>query len=282
MASTRHRVVLCADDFGLSEGVSRGILELAERRRISAASVMTNCPGAGRLGPELKALQGTIGIGLHLTLTTGAPLGPMDRLAPGGSFPAFGDLLARSLTGRLPFNEVGAEIERQLRAFLDIFGRPPDFIDGHQHVHVLPGIRPRLLDVLKRAGARRLWLRDPSDRVSVILQRRLCGRKALVVRALALGFRAEARAAGFATNVGFSGFSPFEAGTSAETLFERSLQGLGACPVVMCHPGRVDEELRRLDPVVETRAGELAYLASDRFAALLAARGATLVPRPSR
>src|SRR6476659_7718062 len=76
MASTCN-VVLCADDFGLTEGVSRGILELAETARISATGAMTNMPARRRSAPGLQPLKGRIGIGLHLNLTTGAPIGPM-------------------------------------------------------------------------------------------------------------------------------------------------------------------------------------------------------------
>lgn len=277
-----HRVVLCADDFGLTEGVSRGILELADQGRISATGVITTCPWAQRLGPDLGRLAGSLGIGLHLNLTTGEPLGRMDGLAPNGTLPAFGELLPKAIAGRLPLHEIAAEIGRQLRAFQEVFGRMPDFVDGHQHVHVLPGIRPTLLAVLAREGRRRPWLRDPSDRIDAIARRRLSMLKAVVVAALALGFRREARAAGFETNAGFSGFSPFDPRIPAATVFERSFLALGRRPVVMCHPGHVDEDLRRLDPVVETRPQELAYLASERFADLLEAAGATLIPQPGR
>src|SRR4028118_1042681 len=109
-----HRVVLCADDFGLTEGVSRGILELAEAGRISATGAMTNRPDWPRLAPALRPLAGRIGVGLHLHLPTAEPPGPMPGLAPGGRFPALGDLMGRALMGRLPAGEVEGEIERQL------------------------------------------------------------------------------------------------------------------------------------------------------------------------
>ena len=85
MAATR-KIVLCADDFGLTDGVSRGILELAEAGRISATGAMTNMPGWRRSAQALKPLVGRIGIGLHLNLTVGAPIGPMPVLARGGTF----------------------------------------------------------------------------------------------------------------------------------------------------------------------------------------------------
>ncbi|NIX76862.1 ChbG/HpnK family deacetylase [Microvirga terricola] len=274
--------VLCADDFGLSDGVSQGILELAEAGRLSATGAMTNMPGWRRNAPALTAVRGRIGIGLHLNLTTGSPLAPMPYLAPGGGFPALKDLLVKAVAGRLPAAEVRGEIARQLDAFTEAHGELPSFVDGHQHVHVLPVIRSALLRVLEEKGyGGRLWVRDPSDRVSAILQRPIGRAKALVVKGLASGFARRARAAGFWTNDGFSGFSPLDLSVSAQSVFESGFADLGTMPLIMCHPGYVDEELRRLDPAVESRPVELAYLKSEAFGALLEEREIRLVPGPT-
>jgi predicted glycoside hydrolase/deacetylase ChbG (UPF0249 family) len=282
LAPLPRPVVVCADDFGLTEGVSRGILDLAQAGRLSATSVMANRPHWPQFGPELRALHGRIGVGLHLTLTLGEPLGQMTRFAPEDRFPGFGDVLKASLLRRLPRKEIRDEIDWQLASFESVFGRHPDFVDGHQHVHVLPGIRDELLAVLKGRGlAGRLWLRDPADGLAAAIRRRVSAPKALIVRALAFNFAKGARAAGFAVNEGFSGFSPFDASRDVAADLERAFDGLGPRPVVMCHPGHVDEELRGLDPVVETREREMAYLASDRFARFLEERALRLVPSPA-
>jgi chitin disaccharide deacetylase len=276
-------VVLCADDFGLTQGVSEGILELCHSGRLSATGAMTNRPWWPRLAAELRAFEGRVAVGLHLNLSTGNPLGPMPRFAPHGRLPPFEATLGRALAGRLPQDEVAAEIARQVAAFVEGFGRPPDFVDGHQHVHVLPGVRGALLRVLDRLPRPPgFWLRDPSERVAAIVKRGVSVRKALIVRALAAGLRRAARRRGIDTNEGFSGFSPFDQTLAAEVerLFERSFDRLGRRPVVMCHPGRPDAELATLDPVVEARGHELAYLASPAFGALLAQRDIVLARRP--
>ncbi len=279
MAQPKRNVVLCADDFGLSEGVSQGILELAHMGRISATSAMTNCPWWPRMAAELNRLEGRIAVGLHLTLTTGRPLGAMPRFAPEGRFPENPSVVARALEGRLPLEEIRAEIDRQLAAFVAALGRAPDFVDGHQHVHVLPGIRNALLAALKARELGGLWLRNPADRIPAIVRRPSAG-KALTVRLLSLGFPKKARRHGFATNEGFSGFSPFSADMDIPALFEAAFAHLGPRPVVMCHPGHADRELAGLDDVIETRPRELAYLRSDAFAQLLAQRGLALARRP--
>jgi chitin disaccharide deacetylase len=275
-------VVLCADDFGLTDGVSRGILDLAERGRISATGAITTQPPWRAHAPALRALGERVAAGLHLNLTTAAPLGPMPLVAPAGTFPPLQDLLQRAFLGLVPAAEVRAEIDRQLDAFEEAYGAPPAFVDGHQHVHVLPVIRPALIGALKARGlAGRAWLRDPSDRIVAIVRRELSANKALAVKGLAIGFRRAARAAGFDTNEGFSGFSAFDAASPPERVFERALLDLGPRPVVMAHPGHADEELARLDPVVESRPAELAYLGSDAFGRLMAERGLALAREPA-
>ena len=277
-----RNVILCADDFGLADGVSRGIVELAEMGRLSATGAMTNMPGWRRAAADLRPLDGRIAVGLHLNLTTGSPLGPMPQLAASGTFPALKDLLLKALRRQFQLEEIAQEIERQIDAFEEAHGKPPAFVDGHQHVHALPGIRSTLIRVLKERGyAGRLWLRDPSDRIAAILSRPIGRSKALMVKSLSSGFARTAHAAGFATNQGFSGFAPFDLSVPAERVFGEAFSKLGPRPLVMCHPGYVDDELRALDPAVESRAEELEYLKSDAFGRLLEERGLTLVPDPS-
>jgi predicted glycoside hydrolase/deacetylase ChbG (UPF0249 family) len=282
MGSFRN-VILCADDFGLADGVSRGILELAEMGRLSATGAMTNMPGWRRAAPDLKPLQDRIAVGLHLNFTTGLPLGSMPQLAPSGTLPTLRDLLPKALKRQLPGEEVAGEIGRQLDAFLEAHGEPPAFVDGHQHVHILPVIRPALLRILTERGyagrAGRMWLRDPSDGMAAILRRPIGRSKALIVKSLSRGFAESAQAAGFRTNEGFSGFAPLDLSVPAEHVFKDAFSRLGTHPVVMCHPGHVDDELRALDPAVESRVAELKYLKSPAFDDLLAARHISLVSR---
>lgn len=264
----------------MSAGVSRAIVELAAMGRISATSAMVVAPEWPRLARDLDAISGRIGIGLHLTFTGLSPLGPMPKLAPDRRFPPLETLIRSALTGRLPGDEVAAEIDCQIEAFQQATGRPPDFVDGHQHVHVLPGIRGPLLRALARRNLTgRLWLRDPFDRPGAILVRGVAVPKALLVAGLSAGFGAQARRAGFATNNGFSGFSLFDVGRDIGADFARFLAAPGPAHLVMCHPGHVARD-EILDGVGEARRREFAYLASDEWAALLAEHGLYLARAP--
>ena len=264
---------LCADDYGMSEGVSTGILEAARAARINAASAMTSLPDWPRAAAVWNETRPPATLGLHLNLTVGAPLGPMPALAPGDVFPAIG-VLARARD--LPGNEIGAEIGRQIDAFVAHAGRAPDHVDGHQHVHVLPVVREALFGALRARGYRAMPLRDSGDRPTRILRRRSCVPKALAVATLARGFAAAAREAGFPCNDGFTGFSTFDPQADPVAQFARYLVAPGRRHLVMCHPGYVDDALRALDPVTAARETELRFLLSDAWPALLARAGVAL------
>jgi chitin disaccharide deacetylase len=261
-------IILCADDYALTEGVSRAVGELAAARRLSATSaiVTTRCWPA--MAQRLTVHRGRIAVGLHLNLTLGAPLGAMPHFAPSGMFTKRNAVFARALLGLLRLTEICAEVERQLDAFEKHLGFPPDHIDGHEHVHVLPGIRQSLLDVVSRRypGPKPL-LRDPSDRWSAIAARGGARSKATAVATLAIGFGADAQRRGLPTNAGFSGFSRFDSNEPYGDELERALRQPGARHVIMCHPGHPDAELAALDPVVERRRME--YEALMRNASLV-------------
>ena len=275
----KELVWLCADDYAISEGVSAGVRKALAAGRLSATSAMTTRPAWPAAARALRALGVPSGLGLHLDLTLGPPLGPMPTFAAQGKLPNVRTVIGGALRGTLALEEIRAEIIRQLDRFEEEFGAPPDFVDGHQHVHALPGVRSALLEALEqRPRGRRPWLRDPAERFSRIIARRAEAMKAGVVAGLAYGFGAQARARGFSTNDGFSGFSGFDPKADYGRAFAAYLRATGPRHLVMCHPGEVDEELTRADPVTWSRPRELGFLLSDDFPKLLNKMGKILAP----
>jgi chitin disaccharide deacetylase len=257
---------LCADDFALTAGISRSILELLGAGRLSATGAMTNRPHWKTMARELGAFSAKADLGLHFNLTCAAPLGEMPVVAPAGNLPTLPLLAKAALTSSLARRQIGAELERQLDAFEDGLGRPPDFIDGHQHVHVLPGVRQIVLGAItRRYGQGRVWLRDPSDKPAAIARRGVAVAKALVITGLAKGLRGQAKRRGIPLNQGFSGVSPFDPARDFGADFRRFLAFPGPRHLVMCHPGFIDDELAALDPVIATRPLEHAYLMSEQM-----------------
>jgi predicted glycoside hydrolase/deacetylase ChbG (UPF0249 family) len=255
------RLVLCADDYALTDGVSRAILELLASRRISATGAMTSRPGWKGWAPPLMVYSDVADLGVHLNLTCGAPLGSMPTLCPDGRFPALRNVVQAALISAAARGEIAREIARQLAAFEDATGRAPDFVDGHQHVHAMPAIRSLLLDaVARRYAPGSLYIRDPADSIAAIRDRGVAVSKALVIAALARGFGRAAQARGFPVNSGFSGVSPFDPARDFASDLERFVIAPGRRHLMMCHPGFIDNELRALDPVVETRVQEFEVL----------------------
>ena len=254
-------VILCADDYALTEGVSRGIEELASAERLSATSAMVTTRHWPAHSARLKELRGKIAVGLHLNLTLGKPIGAMPWLCPTGSFPTLPAILRASFARHIPRDEIAAEFSRQFDAFEQHMGCRPDFIDGHQHVHALPGVRDAALGVLQaRHAETRTLVRDPGDNPPAILGRGASVKKALILATFARGFGDAVRAAGFVTNTSFSGVSAFDEAKSYRAELDRFFTKASVRHLVMCHPGHVDDELPMLDPVVGRRAQEFDVL----------------------
>ena len=251
-------VALCADDYAITEGVSRAMLDLVDARRLSAVSAMTSMPGWPELARDIASRRGSVAIGLHLDLT----LRPYDGRAP--ALP-LRDLVFKALFGWLDVAGLTAEFERQFDAFETAAGVAPDHVDAHHHVHVLPQARFALLAVLRRryrtsAVGDRPLVRDPGDAFGRIATRRGQTKKALATAVLGAGFRGLLARSGFHSNSGFSGFSAFR----RDIPFERELDVFLAAPgqrhLVMCHPGFADAALAALDPVGPRRGDEFRAL----------------------
>lgn len=270
--------MLCADDFAISPGVSAAIIDLLTRRRLSATSCMTASSHWPQLAKGLSPLIASADIGLHLTLTDHPPLGEMPRLAPRGRLPRLGHLMRVAFTGGLDRGEVRAEIHRQLHAFVAATGCMPDFIDGHQHVHLLPKIREEVLALFAGALAGHpCYLRSCWEPPRQILARGVAVGRAGTIALLSLPLRREARRRAIPVNDSFRGVADFARSEDYPRHFPRFLGGPGARPIIMCHPGFADAELAAADPVTAEREREYAYFAGDRFLDDLAAAGCRLV-----
>lgn len=149
-------ITLCADDYGLHSAINDGILELIAQGRVHATSCMSTAPEWSKAAARLKPWQGKIDLGLHLNLTEGF----------GSAAPSLSHIIALSYTGWLRTPKMRAslitEIRRQFDAFSDALGCLPDMLDGHQHIHQLPGIRDVLLEtIFTYYGAHpKLWIRS--------------------------------------------------------------------------------------------------------------------------
>jgi hypothetical protein len=273
-----RRIWLCADDYGISPGVNRAIRELIERGRLNATSVMVVTPAIGR--DEVARLQDAAAksprcaIGLHVTLT--APFRPLTmhfRPVKDELFLPFSKLLRAGMLRRLDAEIIRAEVIMQIAAFRDLFGRAPDFVDGHQHVQLYPQVRDGLLAAVKEK-APEAWVRQA--RRNQPFGQRLARPKALFLDHLSMQFKFKAARTGLTVNPAFSGAYDYSRPPDYGALMREFLDAIPEGGVIMCHPGFVDDVLLGLDPLTATREVEHAYLAGDDFPQLLAVNKVTL------
>jgi predicted glycoside hydrolase/deacetylase ChbG (UPF0249 family) len=271
--SAARRIWLCADDYGIAPGVNRGIRESIVRGRLNATSAMVVAPSFTKDEVDALLRAGRAAIGLHLTLT--APFRPLTDFTTlrGGRFLTLTNVLGMAMARRLDRAALEREIVAQLRAFTEAFGRPPDFVDGHQHVQLFPQVRDAFVQAVAM-HAPNAWVRQCGRMRGQV--RRLHDRKGVLLDILSIGFRRRARRAGLRFNPGFAGTYSFTPDADFAALFPDFLQGLPDDGLVMCHPGFVDAELERLDPLTTTREHEFAYLNGEDFVRLLAEKNVAL------
>lgn len=266
-------LLVCADDYGFGPGIDRAICELVGRGRLGAFSCLTNFARWREAARELPRLRAQALAGLHLNLTEGAPASAaLARHWP--TLPRLPALIVAAHLRRLPLAAIAEELRAQWQAFVDAGGAAPAFIDGHQHVHHLPGVRELVVD---RAAAAGVALRStaqvagPGDAFKRMLIEHTGGR--------ALERRARVR--GVAHNPVLLGAYGFEGD------YRKRMRGwLARVPagggLLFCHPGlalRAGEANALPDPICAAREREYAYLASDAYPEDLAGAGVTLSRR---
>jgi len=237
-------LIVNADDFGLTRGVSAGILAAHRHGIVTSATVLVN-GGIDRRQLD-EAREAGLGLGLHVNLTLGTPLTRGRSLVDGGG--RFARDPQRAAAGAAP-RDVRAEIEAQIARFEKLVRRPPTHLDSHHHVGLYQPVRDVFLDVARAHG--------------------------LPVRSQDAAARVRARSAGLKTTDHFFG----EAGPGAYWSAARTLAGLRALPPgvseFMAHPGRFDDDLG-YSRFGRQREIELAGLGGHAARGAAAALGITL------
>ncbi len=274
---TAQRVAtVCADDFGLTARISRGIAELAGAGRITAVSCLVTGEGWATAAPVLASMPRTVQRGLHFNLSEGRPASAiLRRRWP--QLPTLPRLIVAAHAGRLPLTALAAEWQAQWQRFVDATGAPPAYIDGHQHVHQLPGVREIVVGAAAAAG---VAVRNTGHVLGpgYALKRRLI--ECTGGRALARLLRAH----GVAHNAALVGVYDFRA-TDYRGLMQGWLAALPAAGgLLLCHPAAGSDGAAgaAVDPIATARRREASYLGSAAFGDDLAAAGVSPGPVWSR
>jgi predicted glycoside hydrolase/deacetylase ChbG (UPF0249 family) len=262
-------IIICADDFGISAGVNRAIVDLAARGRLSAISCMSVGPAWAEGAAALKAAQANVDVGLHLTFTYLPPL----TKEWGERFPSLKEIILKSWARLLNKNLVEKEIRAQFEKFIAVWGAPPDFIDGHQHVHILPVIRDALLR-LRVEYAPRSWMRNVVD-LSVIREEN----KYAILAVLGWRWWQLLEKHGIAHNTAFRGAYDYAKPVDFAALMAHWCAGTQPL-LIYCHPGFPDAGLAKLDPVLEPRRKEYDFFNGTVFRTWLEKQEVILERRP--
>lgn len=151
----RRRLIINADDLGLSEGVNRGILECAEFGVVTSASMLVNMPGWGDAVSRVDAMRTDMGVGLHFNIVAGDPLTSAQTISSPetGRFYSLPQLTTRVLMGLISLKDVRRELAAQIEK-LRSTGIRITHVDSHRHVHALPGIGSVVADAARSFGIR--------------------------------------------------------------------------------------------------------------------------------
>ena len=272
------RLIVNADDLGLTAGVNRAIFELHAAGLVTSASLMARAAAASQAMAMARATP-SLGVGCHVVLVDGEPVLPPAQipslvdLRSGQFLPTLTAFLLRLFTGRIRAAEVEAETAAQLSRLLRE-GLRLTHIDTHKHVHVFPQVLRPVLQAARAAGIRavrhpfepewavRAAARAPLSRVAEITAlRRLAPRSRRILQEL-----------GFSTTDGTIAM----AGTG--TLDAQALRSLlrlipGGTWELVTHPGYNDADLAR----VPTRLRESRDLERAALAALPEVPGIELI-----
>ena len=260
-------LTLCADDFGLNFAVNQGIIQLVKAGRLNAVSCMVGgqafLDGLPLLMKACEEAPTKIEIGLHLTFTEYEPLGVMKNLAPKGVLPPVTALLLKSHLRLLDKQELQDEIGRQWTRFVEVSGRAPDFIDGHQHVHLFPQMREAVVELAKAEFQKSGWVRSCHTDIAQLRKHGLSSSRVRIISHLAKHMLHLLGTADIKTNPHFYGINDFNEGEDFAKLMQIWVSlatKRNEWAVIMCHPGLKSDDEAVFDPIAARRIDEFEAL----------------------
>jgi chitin disaccharide deacetylase len=284
-----RRLIINADDFGMTRGVNRAIAEAHTRGLVTSSTLMAESAGFED-AVALAKRSPKLSVGCHVVLVDGDPVSaPQDistLLDTNGTQPALCrrlvPFIARALRGRMATHELRAEIGAQIGK-LQAAGLEVSHVDTHKHTHIFPAIFRPLLEAARECGVPAV--RNPFGPIKALAFAHLMRRPRLwtrysevgLLRGFAAGFRRAVEAMGMITTDGSFGI----VGTGAldDRLFDAII---GCLPEgtweFVCHPGYCDAELLGLrGRLRESREQELRVLTSPGAREILQKKGVELI-----
>ena len=282
-------LIVNADDLGWTDGVNRGILDAFRGGIVTSTSLLANGAAFAEAATLAKSSP-RMGVGVHLNLSDGAPTADRESVTSllsddGMLADSPENLLLKRARRKLVLEEVEEEWDAQIQKVREA-GIRPTHVDGHKHVHMLPGLFSIALRLAKKHGieAIRVSLEESSlrtalasgsqHRAGVVMKQ---GVQARGLKLLARDARKEAARMGMATADYFCGIA--QTGELTLEGVEHLLKNLpDGTTELMCHPGYADDALQKTATRLQgSRQKELEILTDTKIRNLVASRGIRLI-----
>ncbi|MDQ6872706.1 MAG: ChbG/HpnK family deacetylase [Gemmatimonadota bacterium] len=259
-----RRLIINADDYGLSRGVTTGIIEAAEKGVVTSASMMVNLPGFHDAVARARS-RPSLSLGLHFNLTTGRPLTAapsLTRRATGRFYP-LPLLLARASLGRVNSSQVARECAAQLDRMIEV-GISPTHLDSHRHVHAHPALWPAVVGAAASRGVSNVRVPTEPLWFNAADWKATLKKTGLMMLSRTLRGRSEHIAAEHFFGLSLQGGRSFGA-----RLFALIPNLPAGTTELMTHPGYADPGLSEHDGYTWQREEELRVLCSKELRELL-------------
>jgi chitin disaccharide deacetylase len=261
-----RRLIVNADDFGLTTGVNRAILEANTNGIVSSTTLMANGGAFGDAVLSLRAitnpeanLSSSLSVGCHVVLVDGAPVTPAEMLdtlvairsaQPEKFYSSLSAFAARATLGGFDRDQLVAEVTAQIRK-IQSAGIEVTHLDSHKHAHIFPEILQAMMRAARICGVRAI--RNPFVPIKSLPARQFKGKAQLwkrlgqtrLLHTFSRQFRQKIKRAGMVSPDGVIGV--VETGTveGYDSLLRETLTNLpdGTWEWVS-HPGYADAELK--------------------------------------
>ena len=245
------RLIVNADDFGLTAGVNRAIIELHRAGVVTSATLMVRAPATDD-AIQIALATPTLGVGCHIVLVGGTPVLPPQQVpslveSSTGHFAVeMTSFIRRLFTGRLKSAEIEAEVAAQIR-FLQSHGLSLTHVDAHKHVHAFPQVLRPILRAARACGISKirnpfepLWAIRATTSAGLLRIAQVCG-----IRTLQSTWRRILNEEGFTTPDGTLAVAG--TGVLDAAMLRRLLDPVpeGTWELVT-HPGYNDDDLERI------------------------------------
>jgi predicted glycoside hydrolase/deacetylase ChbG (UPF0249 family) len=283
------RLIVNADDFGLTSGVNRGIAEAHAKGIVTSSTLMANGPTFSQAIEIARALP-DLAIGCHVTLVDGTPLTGPEKvssllsnrrnsgLQDARFRTAFGSFAIASALGKLSAEEIEAEAIAQIRK-LQNSGIQVSHFDTHKHVHLFPKVLAPILRAAKACGVPAV--RNPFGPVRILhLRAQPASWKRWtqvgILNSLSGKFSRAVAKSGLRTTDGTIGV--VGTGSMTAELFQLLLKTIPAGTwEFVCHPGYLDNDLRAAGTrLLASRETELQMLTAQTMREFLQRTGIVL------